>query len=76
VLNGPTVGVDIGSKEEIINILREQAAGGMGVIVISDDIPELVTSCHRVLVVHDGRIIADLTGDEIDAHEIEQRMAA
>jgi simple sugar transport system ATP-binding protein len=76
VLNGPTVGVDIGSKEEIITILREQAAEGMGVIVISDDIPELVTSCHRVLVVHDGRIIADLTGDEIDAHEIEQRMAA
>jgi simple sugar transport system ATP-binding protein len=76
ILNGPTVGVDIGSKEEIINILREQAAEGMGVIVISDDIPELVTSCHRVLVVHDGRIIAELSGDQIDAHEIEQRMSA
>lgn len=76
VLNGPTVGVDIGSKEEIITILREQAAEGMGVIVISDDIPELVTSCHRVLVVHDGRIISELSGDEIDAREIEQRMTA
>jgi len=76
VLNGPTVGVDIGSKEEIITILREQAAAGMGIIVISDDIPELVTSCHRILIVHDGRIVAELAGDEIDADEIQQRMAA
>ena len=67
VLNGPTVGVDIGSKEEIIAILREQAAAGMGVIVISDDIPELVSSCHRILIVHEGRIVAELAGDEIDA---------
>ena len=76
MLNGPTVGVDIGSKEEIVAILREQAATGMGIIVISDDIPELVTSCHRILVVHDGRIVAELSGDEIDAQEIQRRMAA
>ena len=76
VLNGPTVGVDIGSKEEITTILREQAAQGMGLIVISDDLPELVTSCHRVLVVRDGQIIAELTGDEIEAHEIARRMTA
>lgn len=76
MLNGPTVGVDIGSKEEIIAILRKQAAAGTGVIVISDDIPELVTSCHRILIVHDGRIVAELTGDEIDAGEIQRRMAA
>ena len=76
VLNGPTVGVDVGSKEEIITILREQAAAGMGIIVISDDIPELVTSCHRILIVHDGRIVAELAGEDIDADEIQQRMAA
>lgn len=76
VLNGPTVGVDIGSKEEIIAILREQAASGVGVIVISDDIPELVTSCHRVLIVHEGRISAELVGDAIEASEIQRRMAA
>lgn len=76
MLNGPTVGVDIGSKEEIITILREQAKAGMGVVVISDDIPELVTSCHRVLVVHDGRVVSELTGDEVEAHEIQRRMAA
>ncbi|GAA6526140.1 sugar ABC transporter ATP-binding protein [Intrasporangium sp. DVR] len=76
ILNGPTVGVDVGSKEQIIGILREQAAAGVGVVVISDDIPELVTSCHRVLVVHEGRVVAELSGDQVDAHEIERRMAA
>lgn len=76
VLNGPTVGVDIGSKEEIFAILREQAAGGMGIVVISDDIPELVASCHRVLVVHGGRLVSELSGDEVDADEIQRRMAA
>lgn len=76
VLNGPTVGVDIGSKEEIFVILREQAAAGMGIIVISDDIPELVTSCHRILVVHGGCIVSELTGDQVDAAEIQRQMAA
>lgn len=76
ILNGPTVGVDIGSKQEIITILREQTKAGMGVIVISDDIPELVTSCHRVLIVREGRIVAELASDEIEAREIQRRMAA
>jgi simple sugar transport system ATP-binding protein len=76
VLNGPTVGVDIGSKEEIVAILREQASAGMGIIVISDDIPELVTSCHRILVVRDGQIVSELTGEQVDAGEIQRQMAA
>ncbi|AZC12339.1 sugar ABC transporter ATP-binding protein [Microbacterium sp. ABRD28] len=76
MLNGPTVGVDIGSKEEIFTILREQAANGMGIIVISDDIPELVSSCHRVLIVRAGRIVAELAGDEIQVGGIQERMTA
>ncbi|MDT0182974.1 sugar ABC transporter ATP-binding protein [Microbacterium sp. ARD31] len=76
MLNGPTVGVDIGSKEEIFAILREQAAEGMGIIVISDDIPELVSSCHRVLIVRAGRIVAEVTGDDIAVDAIQERMTA
>lgn len=76
MLNGPTVGVDVGSKEEIIQILREQAAEGMGIVVISDDIPELVTSCHRILIVHGGRITAELSGDAVDVDEVQRRMAS
>ncbi|MDF2492094.1 MAG: monosaccharide transporter ATP-binding protein family [Microbacterium sp.] len=76
MLNGPTVGVDIGSKEEIFAILREQAQNGMGIIVISDDIPELVSSCHRVLIVRTGRIVAEVVGDEIGVDGIQERMTA
>lgn len=76
LLNGPTVGVDIGSKEEILAILREQAAAGMGIIVISDDIPELASSCHRILIVHEGSIVAEFAGDDIHADEIQKRLAA
>ena len=76
MLNGPTVGVDIGSKEEIFAILREQAANGMGIIVISDDIPELVSSCHRVLIVRAGHVVAEVVGDDIDVDGIQERMTA
>ncbi|MFW7415679.1 sugar ABC transporter ATP-binding protein [Demequina sp. SO4-18] len=76
ILNGPTVGVDIGSKAEILTLLREQAAAGMGVIVISDDAPELVSSCHRVLVVHRGRIAHELTGDDVNDLNIREKVSA
>lgn len=76
MLNGPTVGVDIGSKEEIFAILRTQAAEGMGIIVISDDIPELVSSCHRVLIVRSGRIVSEIAGDDIEVDNIQKRMTA
>lgn len=76
MLNGPTVGVDVGSKAEILDILRAEAERGMGVIVISDDAPELVACCHRVLIVRRGRLVHELTGDEVTVASIQERMAA
>ncbi len=76
MLNGPTVGVDIGSKEEIFAILRAQAAEGMGIVIISDDIPELISSCHRVIIVRAGRVVAEVSGDELDVESIQERMTA
>ncbi len=76
VLNGPTVGVDVGSKAQILDLLRKAAARGMAIIVISDDAPELVSCCHRVLVVARGRVTHELSGDEITAEIIHERMAA
>ncbi len=76
ILNGPTVGVDVGSKEEILTILRREAELGMGVIVISDDVPELVSVCNRVLVVRDGEVVCEFEGDAIDTEQIHKEMAA
>lgn len=71
ILNCPTVGVDIGAKNEIHNIIKNLAREGIGVIVISDDIPEIMKICNRVIIMKDGIIaneknIADTTLEEIE----------
>ncbi|WP_104177821.1 sugar ABC transporter ATP-binding protein [Cryobacterium sp. Y50] len=76
ILNGPTVGVDVGSKEEILTLLRAEAAHGMGLIVISDDVPELVSVCNRIIVIQQGRLTSSFTGDEIQVDAIQERMSA
>jgi simple sugar transport system ATP-binding protein len=66
ILNGPTVGVDIGSKREILEIIRDRAQEGMAFLVVSDDIPELVQICHRVLVIKNGQISKEFSESELD----------
>ncbi len=65
ILDGPTVGVDIGAKAEIHAILHDLAAKGICIIVISDDLPELVQNCNRILVMKDGKC-AGLIDNSID----------
>ncbi len=74
ILNGPTVGVDIGSKHDIHQILRKLAEQGLAVIIISDDIPEILSSCSSVLIMRDGRISAALAPTGIDAQALSQYM--
>jgi len=66
ILNGPTVGVDIGSKREILEIIRDRAQEGMAFIVVSDDIPELVQICHRVIVIKNGQISKEFSESQLD----------
>jgi simple sugar transport system ATP-binding protein len=66
ILNGPTVGVDVGSKAAIHRKLRELAERqGLAVLMISDDTPELAQNCNRVLVMHRGRIVEELAGEAL-----------
>ncbi|WP_084075329.1 sugar ABC transporter ATP-binding protein [Demequina sp. NBRC 110052] len=74
ILNGPTVGVDAGSKATILEILRDAARSGMGVLLISDDVPELVSVCHRVLFVRRGRLAGELAHDEVAEPAIRERL--
>ncbi len=64
ILNGPTVGVDVGSKEEIHKIIEQLSAEGMGVIVVSDDNGELMRLCHRILVMSKGEISHDIPRED------------
>jgi simple sugar transport system ATP-binding protein len=58
VLNGPTVGVDVGSKAEIHRIIRDLAVKhGLAVLMISDDVPELLGNCNEVILMHRGRFV-------------------
>ena len=63
ILNGPTVGVDVGSKAEIHRKLRELAeTRGLAVLMISDDLPELAQNCNRILLMHRGRLVGEVAG--------------
>jgi ABC-type sugar transport system ATPase subunit len=61
VFDEPTRGVDVGARAEIYQKLREFAANGTGIIMISSDLPELIGMCDRILVMHHGRIKGEVT---------------
>ena len=65
VLEEPTFGVDVGSKAEIYQILREALARGLAVLLISSDFEEVAGMSHRALIFDRGRVIAELTHDEL-----------
>lgn len=76
ILNGPTVGVDIGSKAEIHGIIKSLARDGIGVIVISDDIPELMHTCNRILLMRRGQIVDTFVTKEITETYLSERLRA
>lgn len=76
ILNGPSVGVDIGSKEEIHRLLRQLNHEGTAIIVLSDDISELVALCNRVLVMSKGRLVTEIVGPDVSEKTILQEMLA
>ncbi len=69
-LDEPTRGVDVGAKAEIHRILRDLARSGVGVVVISSELPELIGICDRVLVVREGRIAGEVAGDDMTEDRI------
>ena len=70
VLNGPTVGVDIGSKHDIHAILQRLANEGMAIIIISDDLPEVLENCSRLLVLKAGRVVKELLPADTNEQEV------
>jgi simple sugar transport system ATP-binding protein len=72
ILNRPTVGVDVASKADIHEIIRELSSKDIGIIVISDELPELMRLCHRILVMRNGSVIAERRTEHSSADEIMQ----
>lgn len=56
LLHGPTMGVDVGSKDALYRIIQDLSSKGLGVVIVSDDLPELLMNCDSILVMKKGRI--------------------
>ena len=66
LLNDPTRGIDVGTKQEIYQLLRELADAGAAILFYSTDYDELIGCCDRVLILYDGRIVRELGGRGAD----------
>ncbi|MDR1411114.1 MAG: D-xylose ABC transporter ATP-binding protein, partial [Spirochaetaceae bacterium] len=69
----PTKGVDISAKYEIYALLEKMAGAGKSVLMVSSDMPEVISICDRVLVMRKGKICDELSGEEITETNIISR---
>ena len=70
IVDEPTRGVDVGTKAEIYALMRELAAQGLAILVISSDLPEILTISDRILVMREGRLAGELSFDEASEERI------
>ncbi len=75
ILDSPTVGIDIASKAEIHTMIRLLAQKGMGIIIISDEISEVLRNCNRILVMSIGRIVAEVDARSTTEAELFELMS-
>lgn len=70
IVDEPTRGIDVGAKQEIHFLLRELAENGVGVIVVSSELPEVMGVSDRILVMHEGAIVAEYQADTVTEEQI------
>ena len=73
IMDEPTRGIDVGAKSEIHEMLRNLCNEGVGIIVISSELPEIVGLCDRVIILHEGKVIGELDGDDVTQEKIIQK---
>lgn len=69
MLDEPTAGVDIGAKGEILEIVRDFANQGHGVIFVSSELTEMMAICDRIIILYDGRITGVISRKDIKLEE-------
>ena len=70
LLDEPTKGIDVGSKQEIYEIMNELLAEGISIIMISSELPELLGMCDRFVVMRGGRIVGEITREHATQENI------
>lgn len=69
-MDEPTRGIDVGAKAEIHNMLRELANEGIGIVLISSELPEIIGMCDRVIVMHEGQVSGELKSEELSERKL------
>jgi ribose transport system ATP-binding protein len=70
ILHEPTKGIDIGAKTEVFRLMSELARNGAGILFVSSELDELIGMSDRVLVMRNGRIVDELSGERLTEHEL------
>jgi ribose transport system ATP-binding protein len=70
LLNDPTRGIDVGTKQELYRLMRELAQAGLGILFYSTDYEELIGMCDRVVVCYGGKLIRELSGPDLNEHNL------
>ena len=64
IFDEPTRGIDVGAKVEVYNLINKLVADGIGVIMISSDLPEVLGMSDRIVVMHEGKVTGELLRNE------------
>ncbi len=70
ILDEPTRGVDVGAKEEIYHLMSELARDGLGILMVSSEMEELIAMSDRIVVLHERRLAGELCGDEMTEENV------
>jgi len=70
IIDEPTRGIDVGTKEQIYQFIANLADEGRSIIVVSSEMPELIGICDRIVVMREGRIAGEVTGERMTEHDI------
>lgn len=70
LLDEPTAGIDVGAKAEILDLVRDVAAAGVGVVLVSSELGELTAAADRILIMREGAIVAERLAAETDEEEL------
>ena len=74
LINEPTRGIDVGAKSEMYQLLRELNQRGVAIVMVSSELPEILSISHRIVVMHEGRVADIFAADQVDREELLRSM--
>ena len=70
IFDEPTRGIDVGAKQEIYNLMTNLLRDGKAVIMVSSDMPEVISMSDRIMVMKEGRIVGEISGENVSEENV------